>query len=75
MGPLPYGPVTRHINTSNGTESDKTQFYLTEYSKSHGKSGYQPRHGKHVGTGYQSNFRPGLFYSKRMDEIDNPKLG
>jgi len=75
MGPLPYGPVTRHVNASNGPDNERAKFYATEYSVSHGKSGFVARPGKHTGTGYQSNFRPGLFYSRRLDEIDNPKLG
>jgi len=75
MGPLPYGPVTRHVNASNGPHAERFQFYVTEYSLSHGKPGFNTRKGKHTGTGYESNFRPGLFYSRRLDELDNPILG
>ena len=75
MGPLPYGPVTKHIQVSNGADCNQTKFYVTEYSYRHGKEDFLPRVGKHYGTGYKSNFRPGLYYSRKLDEIDNPVFG
>ncbi len=75
MGPLPYGPSTTHVNASNGADVKINQFYITEYSNKYGKDGFMPRAGGHKGTGYQSNFRPGVYYSRKIDELDNPKLG
>ena len=75
MGPLPYGPITKHVRSSRGSDCNKAQFYITEYSSNHGKEGYNPGPGKHVGTGYKSNFRSGLYYSRKLDEIDNPTVG
>ena len=75
MGPLPYGPVTAHIKASHGPDTITNKFYITEYSNKHGHEGFIPRTGKHKGTGYQSNFRPGVYYSRKIDELDNPNMG
>ncbi len=75
MGPLPYGPATAHLQASNGPDTRINQFYITEYSNRYGQDGFQPRTGNHRGTGYQSNFRPGVYYSRKLDELDNPKMG
>ena len=29
----------------------------------------------HRGTGYESNFRPGVYYSSKLDQVDNPVMG
>ena len=70
-----YGPVTKHVQASTGADCGVEKFYVTEYSSNHGKEGHVPRLGKHTGTGYKSNFRPGVYYSRRLDEIDNPPVG
>jgi len=75
MGRLSNGPVTKHIQASNGADCNSKYFYATQYSTSHGRESFLPRVGKHTGTGYKSNFRPGLYYSRRLDEVDNPVLG
>ena len=77
MGLLPQGQKTAHVNTSYGPDSDKMKFYSTSYSTSFGTAHepFTPRMGKHVGTGYQSNFRPGVYYSERLDQLDNPAMG
>ncbi|XP_072045830.1 stabilizer of axonemal microtubules 4-like [Amphiura filiformis] len=75
MGRLPQGQKTSHVSTSNGADTDIMKFYSTSYSTSFGKEPFTPRTGKHVGTGYQSNFRPGVYYSERLDELDNPAMG
>lgn len=74
MGRLPTGPKTDHVSTSNGPDCDIMKFYSTSNSSSYGKEPFTPRTGKHVGTGYQSNFRPGVYYSQRLDELDNPAM-
>ena len=71
----PFGPPTPHITQSKGPDTNLMKFYITEHSTNYGKAGYIPRSGKHVGTGYQSNFRPGVYYSRRLDELDNPTMG
>lgn len=75
MGRLPYGPGNPHILQSNGADVDLMKFYCTEYSTNYGQEGFDPRRGKHQGTGYQSNFRPGVYYSRKLDELDNPAMG
>ncbi|XP_038073706.1 protein phosphatase 1 regulatory subunit 32-like [Patiria miniata] len=74
MGRLPHGQKTAHVDASNGPDADIMKFFSTSYSSSYGKDGYSPRTGKHVGTGYQSNFRPGVYYSQRIDVLDNPAM-
>ena len=75
MGRLPYGPGNAHILQSKGADVGVMKFYCTEYSTHYGKEGFIPRIGRHYGTGYQSNFRPGVYYSRRLDELDNPAMG
>lgn len=75
MGRLPYGPGNAHILQSKGADVGVMKFYCTEYSTGYGQEGFNPRIGHHSGTGYQSNFRPGVYYSRRLDELDNPALG
>lgn len=72
---LAFGPPTKHIIQSNGPDSDLHKFYITEYSTNYAHEGFVPRPGKHYGTGYQSNFRPGVYYSRNLDELDNPSMG
>lgn len=75
MGRLPYGPGNAHILQSKGADVGVMKFYCTEYSTHCGQEGFIPRSGHHSGTGYQSNFRPGVCYSRRLDELDNPAMG
>jgi len=75
MGPFPNGPATGHILASKGADTDTTKFYITEYSSNHGQENFSPRNGKHVGAGYKSNIRPGAFYSRKLDELNNPTMG
>ena len=77
MGKLPYGPATRHIKQSYGGDTDPLKNYCTQYGTKYGQhfSKFEPRMGRHCGTGYQSNFRPGVYYSSRLDQLDNPAMG
>ena len=77
MGKLPYGVPNRHVQASKGGDSDVMKFYCTQYGTTYGKkfANFQPRIGKHTGTGYLSNFRPGVYYSSRLDDLDNPTMG
>lgn len=75
MGPLQNGPATSHITASHGPDTYINKFYISEYSNRYGHGGFTPRTGTHRGTGYQSNFRPGVYYSRKVDEFDNPKMG
>ncbi|CAH1799400.1 unnamed protein product [Owenia fusiformis] len=78
MGPLPQGRYNEHINASHGPDPNLMKFYCTQYStKYQGNrlANFKPRPGKHTGTGYLSNFRPGVYYSSRIDELDNPSMG
>ncbi|XP_071481212.1 stabilizer of axonemal microtubules 4-like [Diadema antillarum] len=77
MGRLPVGQPTSHMSTSQGPDADIMKFYSTTYATTYGgeHEPFVPRTGKHIGTGYQSNFRPGVYYSQRLDELDNPAMG
>ena len=72
---LSYGPGNAHVLQSKGADTHLMKFYITEYSTNYGKDGFIPRDGKHQGTGYKSNFRPGVYYNRRLDELDNPTMG
>lgn len=75
MVPHPYGPANEHVLASKGADTETTKFYITEYSSNHGQENFSPRNGKHVGAGYKSNIRPGVYYSRNLDELDNPTIG
>jgi protein phosphatase 1 regulatory subunit 32 len=77
MGKLPYGPPNHHVQASKGADTDIMKFYCTQNSTTYGSNWpkFQPRSARHVGTGYLSNFRPGVYYSQRLDELDNPAMG
>ncbi len=77
MGKLPYGTATKHIKESYGGDTDPLKFYCTQYGTKYGKAfaKFEPRTTRHTGTGYQSNFRPGVYYSARLDQLDNPAMG
>lgn len=77
MGKLPYGVPDKHILASQGGDSDLMKFYCTTNNTTYGRkwTSFEPRKGKHTGTGYSSNFRPVLSYKPRLDEIDNPAVG
>ena len=77
MGKQPFGVPNRHVQKSKGGDTDLMKFYCTQYETTYGRkfSKFQPQQGKHTGTGYLSNFRPGVYYSGRLDEVDNPVMG
>ena len=77
MGKLPIGRPDPHMLKSKGGDTDVMKFYCTQYGTTYGKkfSKFQPRNGRHTGTGYLSNFRPGVYYNDKLDEIDNPTMG
>ncbi|XP_076444876.1 stabilizer of axonemal microtubules 4-like [Babylonia areolata] len=77
MGPLPTGPRTAHIQKSHGADTNIMKFYVTQNSTTYGKhwQNFKPRMGRHSGTGYSANFRPQVYYSTKLDELDNPTLG
>jgi len=77
MGKLAYGVSNPHIQQSKGGDSDLMKFYCTTNATTYGRkfSKFQPRPGRHTGTGYQSNFRPGVYYTPQLDELDNPTMG
>ncbi|XP_045197133.2 protein phosphatase 1 regulatory subunit 32-like isoform X1 [Mercenaria mercenaria] len=74
--PLPKGTRTAHIQASHGPDSNMMKFYITQNSSTYGKhfANFKPRPGRHSGTGYLSNFRPGVYYNNRLDQQDNPAL-
>lgn len=76
MGPLPKGTRTAHIQASHGADTNMMKFYVTQNSTTYGKhyENFKPRPGRHSGTGYLANFRPGVYYNNRLDQQDNPTL-
>ncbi|XP_052807278.1 protein phosphatase 1 regulatory subunit 32-like isoform X2 [Mya arenaria] len=76
MGPLPTGTRTAHIQSSHGPDTNMMKFYVTQNSTTYGKhyENFKPRPGRHSGTGYLANFRPGVYYNSRLDHQDNPTL-
>ena len=76
MGPLPTGTRTVHMKASQGADINMMKFYNTTNSTTYGRhwDNFNPRQGRHTGTGYLSNFRPAVYYSKRLDDVDNPVL-
>ena len=77
MGKLPYGVPNKHVLQSQGGDTDIMNFYCTSNATTYGQkwSKFQPRGGRHTGTGYLSNFRPGVYYDERLDHLDNPVMG
>ena len=77
MGKLPYGTSTKHVQKSRGADTDIMKFYSTQTATAHGQkfANFQPKPGRHTGTGYLSNFRPGVYYSAHLDALDNPTMG
>ncbi|KAM3919367.1 stabilizer of axonemal microtubules 4 [Leptodactylus fuscus] len=69
------------IRGSSGGSCDPLNFYCTSYNTSYGHpdvsaaSILQSSTHSHRGTGYQSNFRPAVYYSPNLDRKDNPQLG
>lgn len=76
MGKLPYGSRTSHVQSSHGGDSNIMKFYCTTNATTYGKNWqkFEPRPGMHRGTGYLSNFRPGVYYNRRLDDVDNPAM-
>lgn len=76
MGPLPTGPRNVHIQKSQGADTNIMKFYITQNSTTYGKhwQNFKPRAGRHAGTGYSANFRPQVYYSRKLDELDNPTM-
>ena len=72
------GPPSITIKCSNGASNDPMSPYSTEYSARIG-IGQSKEHGpekRNRATGYKSNFRPGVYYSTKLDRIDNePMIG
>ncbi len=77
MGKLSYGVPNKHVLKSHGGDTDVMKFYCTQYGTTYGQkhAKFQPRPGRHTGTGYLANFRPGVYYSARLDAVDNPTMG
>lgn len=71
------GPRNVHIQKSQGADTNIMKFYITQNSTTYGKhwQNFKPRMGRHVGTGYSANFRPQVYYSRQLDEVDNPTMG
>ncbi|KAM4017119.1 stabilizer of axonemal microtubules 4-like isoform 2-T2 [Anomaloglossus baeobatrachus] len=60
---------------------DPLNFYCTNYNTSYGRPDVPAVRVLHAGsnshrsTGYQSNFRPVVYYSPNLDRKDNPQMG
>lgn len=69
------GPVSDHIKESQGADANINRFYHSRYESDYGIENYRPRKGRAVGTGYSANFRPGVYYKRSLDQVDNPLMG
>lgn len=76
MVKFPVGRPHPHILQSHGADKNINKFYITENSTRYtrGYEDFKPRPGRHTGTGYASNFRPQIYYTRHLDEIDNPTM-
>ena len=76
MSTLPMGPRSLHIQKSQGADTNIMKFYITQNSTTYGArfDKFQPQQGRHRGTGYLSNFRPAVYYNRRLDDVDNPTM-
>ncbi|XP_075693097.1 stabilizer of axonemal microtubules 4 isoform X2 [Rhinoderma darwinii] len=78
---LAVGTMSPGIRGSSGGICDPLNFYCTNYSTSYGcpefaaASVLYPGTHSHRSTGYQSNFRPAVYYSPNLDRKDNPRMG
>ncbi|EDV26325.1 uncharacterized protein TRIADDRAFT_54198 [Trichoplax adhaerens] len=75
MGRLPVGKATGHVLASQSADIDLNRFYVTAYSTNYNKKEFEPKPGRHIGTGYASNLRSAIGYSKKLDDVDNPAMG
>ncbi|KAH9518464.1 hypothetical protein Btru_016864 [Bulinus truncatus] len=76
MSKLPTGPRNVHIQKSQGADTNIMKFYITQNSSTYCArfEKFQPNQGHHRGTGYLSNLRPGVYYNRRLDDVDNPAM-
>lgn len=74
---LAYGVPCKHVLKSYGPDTDILKFYSTTNSTTYGARWpkFEPRPGRHTGSGYVSNVRPVIQYKPRLDEVDNPAMG
>ncbi|KAM9302099.1 stabilizer of axonemal microtubules 4-like [Gastrophryne carolinensis] len=81
MGRLPVGSVSSRVRGSSGGSCHPLNFYCTNYNSSYGRPEFvhgnvlRPSIPAHRSTGYQSNFRPSVYYSPNLDRKDNPPMG
>ena len=77
MVKIDHGVPSKHVNESYGADTDIMKFYCTQNSTTYGQkfAKFQPRRGRHTGTGYVSNFRTGVYYTPELDKLDNPAMG
>ncbi|CAG5126351.1 unnamed protein product [Candidula unifasciata] len=76
MSKLPMGNRNVHIQQSLGADTNIMKFYITQNSTTYGArfENFKPRQDYHRGTGYLSNFRPSVYYNRRLDDVDNPAM-
>lgn len=83
MTKLRYGPASEKIQNSRGPCLDNpVSMYHTSYissfnhSRPHKKSVNNPSKIQVINrpTGYNANFRPCIYYTPNLDDLDNPKM-
>lgn len=83
MTKLPYGPAHERILASGGPCRDNPlSMYHTSYANSYSEGIPVKREAQSVNkirvikrpTGYKANFRPCVYYTPSMDDVDNPAL-
>lgn len=70
-----HGIGTKHVLVSNGPSVDPMHAYSSTYSVQFGQ--IKPCLSsvfRHKGTGYAANFRPAIYYNKKVDSLQNPAV-
>ena len=66
---------SKHVLVSDGPPVDPMRAYSSTYSVYFGQR--KPTISstfRHKGTGYQANFRPAVYYNKKIDQLQNPEV-
>ena len=69
------GIGSNNVLVSNGQSIDPIHGYSSTYMVQFGRR--QPSISstfRHKGTGYAANFRPAVYYNKKVDDLQNPQV-
>ena len=70
-----HGIGSKHVLASDGPSIDPVNTYSSTYAVQFGqRKPIISSMFRHKGTGYAANFRPAVYYNKKVDELQNPEL-